>query len=197
MSLLSFVVRSRLRRRVRATEEVISKIGGQPLSDSFGRQQLKKFTTTIFKYAPNNPGLIQDELGTKDGLNMKIIKDTLDRVVTIDNGTKVVAYGKLEHSPYSQRWRMCNLYVDKAWRGKKLANIIHLGAVHVYKHLESDTIMSVGALKAFRSLESFGYKLHMLDTETSKTVPFVWGPDGMPEVDGHSIEDAENYALYV
>jgi predicted GNAT family N-acyltransferase len=158
---------------------------------------MKKFTTTIFKHAINNPGLIQEDLGTKDGLHMRLIKDTLDRVVTIDDGTKVIAYGKLERSPYSQRWRMYNLYVDKAWRGKKLANVIHLGAVHVYKHLESDTTMSMGALKAFRSLESFGYKLKMLDTETNKTVPFTWGPDGIPEVDGNSIEDAENYALYV
>jgi len=158
---------------------------------------MRKFTRTIFKYALNSPGLIKEELGSKDGLNMKLICDTLDRVVTIDDGAKVVAYGKLEKSPYSNRWRMYNLYVDKAYRGKKLATVIHLGAVHVFKHLESDTTMSLGALKAFKSLEQFGYKIKMLDTDTGKTVPFAWGPNDIPMVDGHSIEDAENYALYV
>ena len=197
MSLLSFVIRSRARRRVRASEEVISKIGGQPLSDSYGRQQLRKFTTTIFKHAVNNPGLIKEELGSKDGLNMKLIADTLDRVVTLDNGERVIAYGKLEASPYSKRWRMYNLYVDKAYRGMKLANVLHLGAVHVYKHLESDTTMALGALKAFKSLEKFGYKIKMLDTSTGETVPFTWGPNDIPVVEGKSIEDAENYVLYV
>lgn len=197
MSLLSFVIRSRARRRVRASEEVISKIGGQPLSDSYGRQQLRKFTTTIFKHAVNNPGLIKEELGSKDGLNMKLIADTLDRVVTLDNGERVIAYGKLETSPYSKRWRMYNLYVDKAYRGMKLANVLHLGAVHVYKHLESDTTMALGALKAFKSLEKFGYKIKMLDTSTGETVPFTWGPNDIPVVEGKSIEDAENYVLYV
>ena len=197
MSLLSFVTRSRLKRQTRASSEIISKIGGQPLSDSYGREQCKKFTRTIFKHALKNPGLIKEELGSKDGLNMKLIADTLDRVVTLDDGQKVVAYGKLEKSPYSNRWRMYNLYVDKVYRGKKLATVLHLGAVHVYKHLESDTTMSVGALKAFKSLEKFGYKIKMLDTDSRSTVPFAWGPNDIPVVDGRSIEDAENYALYV
>lgn len=198
MSLLSFVVRSRMkRRRVRASTEVISKIGGEPLSDSFGREQCRKFTRTIFKHAIKNPGLIKEELGSKDGLNMKLIADTLDRVVTLDNGEKVIAYGKLEKSPYSTRWRMYNLYVDKAYRGLKLANILHLGAVHVFKHLESDTTMAVGALRAFKSLERYGYKIKMLDTDSGSTVPFTWGPNDIPVVDGKSIEEAENYALYV
>lgn len=193
MSLLSFVARARVRR----VSKVVSKIGGQPLSDSFGREQCRKFTRTIFKYALKNPGLIKEELGSKDGLNMKLIVDTLDRVVTVDDGDKVVAYGKLEKSPYSKRWRMYNLYVDKAYRSKGLATVLHLGAVHVYTHLESDTTMSLGALKAFKSLERFGHKIKMLDTDTGHTVPFVWGSDGIPMVDGHSIEEAENYALYV
>lgn len=197
MSLLSFVIRSRSRRRIRASSEVISKIGGQPLSDSFGREQCRKFTRTIFKHAISNPGLIKEELGSKDGLNMKLIADTLDRVVTLDDGEKVVAYGKLEKSPYSNRWRMYNLYVDKAYRGKKLATVLHLGAVHVFKHLESDTTMTLGALKAFKSLEKFGYKIKMLDVDTGSTVPFTWGPNDIPVVDGKSIEEAENYALYV
>lgn len=197
MSLLSFVIRSRARRRVRAASEVVSKIGGQPLSDSFGREQCRKFTRTIFKHATKNPGLIKEELGSKDGLNMKLIVDTLDRVVTLDDGENVVAYGKLEKSPYSNRWRMYNLYVDKAYRGKKLATVLHLGAVHVFKHLESDTTMSLGALKAFKSLEHFGHKVKMLDVDTGETVPFTWGPTDIPVVEGRSIEDAENYALYV
>jgi GNAT superfamily N-acetyltransferase len=178
-------------------ELVNAKIGGQPLSDSFGRQQLKRYTTTIFKHAVNNPGLIQQDLGSKDGLNLKLVSDVTDRVLTLDDGQRVVAYGKLEHSPYSKRWRMYNLYVDKDYRGKGLANVLHLGALHVYKHLESDTCMAVGALKAFKAMERFGYKIKMLDTKNGKTVPFKWGADGIPVVEGRSIEDSENYALYI
>ena len=92
---------------------------------------------------------------------------------------------------------MYNLYVDSSQRGKGLANVIHLGAAHVYKQLESDTAMSMGALKAFKSLERFGYKLKLLDTDTGKTVAFKWGAEGIPVVKGQSIENADNYALYV
>lgn len=183
--------------KISAARRLTAKIGGNPLSESYGRQKLKKFTTTIFKYAPNNPGLIKQDLGSKDGLNMKLISDTLDRVVTIDDGQKVVAYGALEDSPYSNRKRMYNLYVDASQRGKNLATMLHLGALHAFKHLESDTCMAMGALKAFKAMERYGYKLKMLDTEADKTVPFHWGSDGIPVVDGRSIEDAENYALYI
>lgn len=182
--------------KLNASQRLRAAIGGQPLSDSFGRQQLKHFTNRIFKHALKTPGLFKD-LGSKDGLNMKFLPDGLDKVVTIDDGTKVVAYGKLEKSPFSSRWRMYNLYVDKDWRGKKLANLLHLGAVHMFKHLESDITMAVGALKAFKSLERFGYHIKLYDTNTGKTVPFKWGPDDIPEVNGDSIEDQEHYALYV
>lgn len=178
-------------------ELVNAKIGGQPLSDSFGRFKLKSYTKVIFKSALGNPGLIKEDLGSKDGLNMKLIRDYIDRVITIDNGEKVVAYGTLEDSPYSNRKRMYNLYVDKDYRGRNLATLLHLGALHVYKHLESDTCMAVGALKAFRAMERYGYHLKMLDTQTDKTVPFKWGADGIPIVDDQSIEDSENYALYI
>lgn len=172
-------------------ELVNAKIGGQPLSDSFGRQQLKKFGGMIQK------GKTEHELGTKDGLTLYELKDGVDRVFAIWNGERIAAYGKLEDSPYSNRWRMYNLYVDPQFRGLKLATVLHLGALNRYKHLESDTTMSMGALQAFRSLERYSYKLKMLDTESGKTVPFKWGTDGIPVVNGASIEDAENYALYV
>jgi len=193
--LLSFVQRSRLQAALRTQEEVISKIGGQPLSDSFGREQMKKFTRVI----QTKPKLVKKDLGTSKGLTMNMLDDTTDHVVTLydDDLQKVVAYGKLEDSPYSNRYRMYNLYVDKDWRGKGLATVLHLGALHVLKHLESDTTMAVGALKAFKSLEKFGYKVKMFDTDTGKTVPFTWGPSDVPVVNGHSIEDEEHYALYV
>lgn len=196
-NLLAFVQRRQLMRLLNASTEIISKIGGQPLSDSFGRQNLKKFTRVIFKYATKNPGLIKQELGSKNGLNMKLIYDGLDRVITIDDGEKVVAYGALEDSHHSNRKRMYNLYVAKEWRGKSLATVIHLGALHAYKHLESDSTMAMGALKAFKGLEKFGYKVKMLNTDTGKTVPFQWGRDDIPVVDGDSIAEKENFVLYV
>jgi GNAT superfamily N-acetyltransferase len=180
----------------RARRRLTAKIGDQPLSDSYGRQQIRRYTGFIQKY----PARIKQDLGTKDNLTMNLLADGLDRVITLyDNNTqKVVAYGKLEQSAYKPGYQtMYNLYVDKDWRGKKLATVLHLGALHVYKKLMSDTTMAMGALNAFRSLEKFGYKLKMWDTAISKTVPFQWGPDGIPVVDGHSIQDSENYALYV
>jgi hypothetical protein len=179
---------------IAATQRLRAAIGGQPLSDSFGRQQLRRYTMFLQKY----PNKIEQDLGTKDGLTMHLVHDGLDRVITLStDDRKVVAYGKLEDSPFSNRKRMYNLYVDKDWRGKKLANVLHLGAAHVYKHLESDTTMAVGALKAFKSLERFGYHIKLYDTNTGKTLPFKWGPNDIPEVNGESIADAEHYALYV
>jgi GNAT superfamily N-acetyltransferase len=180
----------------RARRRLTAQIGGQPLSDSFGRQQLKKWARII----QTKPKLILHDLGTKDGLTMYELYDTMDRVFVIyDNeNKKAVAYGALERSWSRPEYKtMYNLYVDKDWRGKKLATVLHLGALHVYKKLMSDTTMAMGALNAFRSLEQHGYKLKMWDTATNKTVPFQWGSDGVPVVDGHSIKDAENYALYV
>lgn len=196
-NLAAFVSRRRIQRALNASTEVISKIGGQPLSDSFGRQQLKKYTRVIFDYAKRNPGLIKQDLGSMNGLNMKLIADTLDRVVTIDDGTKVVAYGALENSHWSNRKTLYNLYVSKDYRGQGLASAIHAGAAHVYKHLESDSTMAMGALKAFKSLEKLGYKVKMLDTSTGETVPFTWGPKDIPIVGGASIEDEHRYVLYV
>lgn len=179
--------------KINAGARLKAAIGGQPLSDSLGRFQLKRYGHVLQKY----PNLVLKELGSKDGLTMNLIADTVDRVITLStDDKKVVAYGKLEHSPYSRRWRMYNLYVDKDWRGKKLANLLHLGAVHVFKHLESDTTMAMGALLAFKSLERYGYKLKLMNT-SGKTVPFTWGPDGIPVVNGHSIEKEDKYALYV
>ena len=193
----AFVTRRRMQRVINAQTEVISKIGGQPLSDSFGRQNLKKFTRVIFIKALKEPSLIKKELGSKNGLNMKLIYDGLDRVVTVDDGEKVVAYAALEDSRWSNRKTLYNLYVDKDWRGKGLATVLHLGALHVYKHLESDSTMAMGALKAFKALEKFGYKVKMLDTKTGSPVAFKWGHDDIPTVDGESIAEKEQYVLYV
>lgn len=190
MSLVSFVRTARRRLQLEA------KIGGQPLSDSFGRSEMKKYARMIQKY----PRLISNNLGTQEGLTLLEIHDTVDRVFALydEETQKVVAYGKLENSPYRRGYKtMYNLYVNKDYRGRKLATVLHLGALHVYKKLMSDTTMAMGALQAFKSLEKFGYKLRMWDTSTDRSVPFQWGSDGVPVVDGHSIADAENYALYV
>jgi GNAT superfamily N-acetyltransferase len=173
--------------------EILGKIGGQPLSDSYGRAQCKYFARLIGKASVH-----KDELGTANGLTLLHFKDGMDQIFALFDGAAVVAYGKLEHSVFDEsRYCMYNLYVDHAYRGKKLATVLHLGALHVYKKLMSDTCMALGALNAFRSLEKYGYKLKMLDTKTDKTVPFKWGADGIPVVNGKSIEDSENYALYI
>lgn len=188
--LLTFARVARQRLRVQA------KIGGQPLSDSFGRSELKKYGRIILK----KPNLVKHELGTQNGLTLLEVYDTLDRVIVLYNAEteKAVAYGKLEDSPYRRGYKvMYNLYVDKDYRGQKLATVLHLGALHIYKRLMSDTTMAMGALMAFRSLEKFGYKVRMWDIASNKAVPFTWGSDGIPLVHGQSIEQAENYALYV
>lgn len=179
-----------------ARRRLHGKVGGQPLSDSYGRQQLKRFGRIIQK----TPNLIRAELGTQDGLTMYELSDVTDRVFVLYNGEqqKVAAYGKLENAYYRKGYKvMYNLYVDTAYRGKKLATVLHLGALHTYEKLMSDTTMSMGALSAFKSLQQHGYKLKMFDIEEGSPVPFKWGANGIPTVDGHSIEDKENYALYV
>jgi len=128
------------------------------------------------------------------------LSDTLDRVFVIYSNEleKAVACGALENAWYRKDYKvMYNLYVDKDYRGLKLATILHLGALHVYKKLMSDTIMAPGALSAFRSLEKHGYKLKMFAINGRTSVPFKWGSDGIPVVDGESIKDTERYALYV
>lgn len=169
-------------------------ISEQPLSDSYGKQQCRRYTQFIQKY----PNKINKDLGTANGLTLYYLSDGLDRVLALYDQTKVVAYAKLEDSPFDMT-RKClyNLYVAKDFRGKSLATVLHLGALHVYKKLMSDTTMALGALKAFKSMERYGYRLKMLDTKSGKTVPFKWGSDGIPVVDGESIEDAEHYALYI
>ena len=178
------------RRQVRA---IIEK---QPLSDTRGRELLRRYTRIIKK----TPRLIKNELGSQGGLTMYELSDTLDRVFVLYSTEleKAVAYGALENAWYRSGYKvMYSLYVEKEYRGLKLATILHLGALHVYKKLMSDTIMAPGALNAFRSLEKHGHKIKMYDIEERATVPFKWGADGIPMVEGESIERSERYALYV
>lgn len=189
--LRAFVQRSILRRENMAATEVISKIGGQPLSDSMGREECSRFIRIIERY----PDKIKHELGSKNGLTMRMLKYGTDDIFTLDDGDEVVAYAKLE--PGIKSRRLYNLYVRTEWRNKGLASVLHLGALHIFKHLESDSTMAMGALKAFKSLAKFGYKIKLRNTHTGETVPFTWGPNDIPITQGKSIENSENYVLYV
>jgi hypothetical protein len=189
--LRAFVQRSVLRRENMAATEVISKIGGQPLSDTLGMHECRRLAYTMRKH----PERLKHDLGSKNGLTMRMMTDKGDDVFTLDDGDEVVAYAKLE--PGIESRCLYNLYVRAEWRNKGLASVLHLGALHVFKHLESDSTMSMGALKAFKSLAKFGYKIKLRNTKTGETVPFVWGPNDIPATRGKSIEDSENYILYV
>lgn len=186
--LLAFA--SRPRRQVRAY------VGGQPITDSYGKVQLKRLTKMILE----EPKKIKRDLGTKGNFTMYEVHTIVQEIFLIYDikAKKVVAFAMLDSLKYRPKYKtLTTLYVVKAYRGLKLATILHLGALHVHKKLMSDTTMALGALNAFRSLEQHGYKVKMFDTEERVTVPFEWGTDGIPTVDGGSIEESDRYALYV
>lgn len=186
--LLAFVVRART--------ATYAYIGGHPLSESYGRSQLRRMTSII----QDSPRKIVRDLGTKGDLTMYELRDIFtESFVLYDNAKrKAVAFAIVDELGYRPGYKSLNaLYVDKAYRGQKLATVLHLGALHVHKKLMSDTTMAMGALNAFRSLEKHGYKIKMFDTRNRRPVPFVWGPDGIPEVDGQTIEESDDFALYV
>lgn len=188
--------------------EAASRLGAQALhkqliGDQAGMKRCKAYTKDFDKQPKQFTSL-----GAKDGIEMFLFKDLpFQTIVMVDDKT-VVAYLELvrvRDSSNSEWYEMLSqeyyviaeLFIAPAYRGKKLATVLHLGAMHTMKHLVSDINMAVGALVSFKSLEKYGYKIGIINSSEKKKVDFEWGSDGVPEIDGKSMESYKDiFILY-
>ncbi len=195
--------------KIEASQRLMStQVEAQELHNALISEQAgKKHCATYTKELQKSPKLFKT-LGTKDGIEMMVMKDTPFQTIVMIDGTEVVAYLELVEahlSSYSHHYRAlkgkyyvaAELFITTPYRGKKLATALHLGAMHVFKKLASDINMALGAFTSFKSLEKFGYALGLMNGTEGKPVEFTWGADGIPVVDGKPMTDIDDdFFLY-
>lgn len=189
--------------RLMATQVEAQELHNALISEQAG----KKHCTTYTRELQKSPKLFKT-LGTKDGIEMMVMKDTPFQTIVMVDNAEVIAYLELVEASgtsYSKYYRAlrgkyyiaAELFITTPYRGKKLATALHLGAMHVFKKLASDINMAVGAFTSFKSLEKFGYNLGLMNGTEGKAVDFTWGADGIPEIDGKLMTDIDDdFFLY-
>lgn len=168
----------------------------QPISNNRGNSRCNYYTHQLELGTYN-----VRSLGERGGLTLVWFNGPMGPVFLLHKEGKVVGYAELDsavHVGMERRFYVSQLFIKTAYRGKKLATVLHLGALHVFGKLASDTSVAIGAVAAFHSLEKYGYKVRMLDTDTHKNVPFTWNEFGVPVVHGKPMTELEtDFVLYV
>ena len=189
--------------RLKVSEVRAQELHNALISDTAGNKHCATYT----KELRNSPKLFKS-LGIKDGVEMMIFQDPPFQVLVMVKNDEVIAYLELVDSSltsYSHFYKAlkgkyyvaAELFIEKHYRGMKLATALHLGAMHVFKKLASDINMAIGAFTAFKSLEKFGYTLGLINGTEGKVVDFTWGADGVPMIEGNSMTDLnDNFFLY-
>jgi GNAT superfamily N-acetyltransferase len=173
-------------------------IHNETIMSSDGTRLCKQKTKEIAKQ-PHH----WESLGIKDGLELGVFDKTSEytMVALLDTEKTCVGYLELQDAPYDGlniKYRIRSLFLLPEYRGKKLGTVLYLGGLHAFKHLVSDTSMSIHAVRTWKSLEKFGYKVRLFNTTLQQKVNFSWGSDGIPEVNNTSIEKIKDeFVLYI
>ena len=171
----------------------------QLIDDSTGKLKIKQL-------APNLKYSSAKHMGTVDGLDLYQIPDGIDRALVLRDVKKVIGYFVLRPVKFMHGYTnfpaACmvayELFLLKPYRGRKLASSLFEEAMKITKHLVSDTAIALGAAKAFMSLAKHGHKIKLIDMITNKQVPYTIGADGLPEVDGKSMQSyTQDFVFYI
>lgn len=79
-------------------------------------------------------------------------------------------------------------FLDRPFRGRGIGIIMYEAAIKKHKRVMSDSTLSRHAVGVWHSLQKGGYKVKLMNTVSQQDVKFRWGSDGVPRVDGESIE---------
>jgi GNAT superfamily N-acetyltransferase len=130
--------------------------------------------------------------GIKDGLEMRVGKlDSGGSFVYLQNlkaedlKDQSSIIGGLELTSYKT---VASVYLDPSYRRKGLGTVLYLGAIRAFTEVRSGSSISIYAVRTWRSVSKY-HKVDLLESRTGKSVPYIWGPDGIPSVDGKPIDE--------
>lgn len=165
-----------------------------PISEDGGTRHCRSLQKELIKVK-------SVDLGTANGLQLVWfmwinpvfvlrIADTLD----------VIGYMELDKVRpewgLSIRYYQSGVFIRQSHRNRKLGTVLYLGALHVFNRLVSDPIIGIDAVRTWKAIEKYGYKVHMWDSNEHQEVPFVWSPNGEPIIHGRTMDKYKNELLF-
>lgn len=165
-----------------------------PISNSGGIRHCKDFEKEIRKTT------IVD-LGTANGLQMLWFTWVNPVVALREVDTQqVIGYMELDKADpawgLKYRYYQAGVFIVPKYRKRGLGTVLYLGALHAFDHLISDPIIGIDAVRTWKSIEKYGYKVRMWDAEQHVGLNFTWAPDGQPLIAGLPMGAYESDLLF-
>jgi GNAT superfamily N-acetyltransferase len=141
------------------------------------------------------------DLGTANGLQLMWITWVNPVFILRDTETLEVI-GYMDLAKVDPDWGLRikyyqqGVYIKPAYRKRGLGTVLYLGVLHVFQHFVSDPIIGIDAVRAWKAIEKYGYKVKMWDSDNHQDVAFVWAPDGQPLIHGHTMDKYEETLLF-
>lgn len=89
------------------------------------------------------------------------------------------------------------VFVDPAFRGKGLGTVLYLGAIHELGSIRSSTYIGTMAVATWKAISKYYHvRLERLGSGKPVPVPFEWGSDGIPVVDGKPITKLKDSFIF-
>lgn len=141
------------------------------------------------------------DLGTANGLQLGwIIWNGPVFILRDVQNLEVIGYMELDdvdpdwglHIKYYQS----GVYIKPPYRKRKLGTVLYLGALHVFQHLASDPIIGIDAVRTWKAIEKYGYKVKMWDSDNHQAIDFTWSSDGQPLIHGHTMGEYDATLLF-
>lgn len=143
-----------------------------------------------------------ENLGTKDGLTLWMTQDPDHTLLFLKDDKTDLTVGYMLINPEREVPGVKNvvggIYLKKPYRSRGLGTVFYLAAIRKLKALSSDGNIGLAAVRTWRSLEKYGYRVRLWCTSVDQEFNFTWGPDSIPVVDGVTIaKQREQYVLFI
>ena len=143
-----------------------------------------------------------ESLGVKGGIELRLYVEPTKEFYALYSLDESRFIGYLSyitncsHMPKMKGYVQAS-YLTKKWRGKGLGIVLYLGLLHNRKHVCSDANFSASAVRTWRALSKYNYKVKLWCTTFDKPTSFEF-IDNIPYVEGKSIERLrEEFVMYV
>lgn len=141
------------------------------------------------------------DLGTANGLQL-LWTYWITPVFILRDATTLEVVGYMELSSTDTDWGLrikyyqSGVYIKPAYRKRKLGTVLYLGVLHVFQHLVSDPIIGIDAVRTWKAIEKYGYKVRIWNADAHQELDFVWAPDGQPLLHGRTMDEYEDTLLF-
>jgi hypothetical protein len=170
-------------------------ISNETVQDKDGTKNCKKLTVSVQKYPR-----LYTTVGSQSNIELLRSSHVFQTLLLVKEG-KVIGYMELQNNYYdglTVKYVVHSVYVEPTYRGQRLGIVLYAGAIHCFKHIASDALIAVGAVRTWHSLAKLGYRVKMWSSSFDCPKQFTWGDDGIPVIDGKSIErTSEEFIFYV